>query len=175
VLSPEASGPPLAAVYASMAGLSFVRAVKVYDRARPQVPGTWRGTVVGDVKVPSATKKTEHYFAIPEGSIAARDRVVIFDDVGFTGRTRNACIQLIEKQGARVTAIVNVVEKAYGEQKNIALNSKAILGISGFEPETDRTCKLTVSELLLEHLQTPRVVSGVSYAPKRSLLALREH
>ena len=85
VLSPEASGPPLAAVYASMAGLSFVRAVKVYDKARPQVPGTWRGTVVGDVKVPSATKKTEHYFAVPEGSISAEDRVIIFDDVGFTG------------------------------------------------------------------------------------------
>jgi len=174
VLSPEASGPPLAAVYASMAGLSFVRAVKVYDKARPQVPGTWRGTVVGDVKVPSATKKTEHYFAIPEGSIIAGDLVVIFDDVGFTGRTRNACIQLIGKVGAKVSAIVNVVEKSYGEPRSLTLNSKAILGITGFEPETDKTCRLSIDELLLEHLKTPRIVGGVNYAPKRSLSTLRE-
>jgi len=174
VLSPEASGPPLAAVYASMAGLSFVRAVKVYDKARPQVPGTWRGTVLGDVKVPSATKKTEHYFAIPEGSIFAGDRVVIFDDVGFTGRTRNACIQLIEKAGAKVSAIVNVVEKLYGEPRNLTVNSRAILGITGFEPETDKTCRLKINELLLEPLKTPRIVGGVNYAPKRSLSTLRE-
>ncbi|MGA8904471.1 MAG: phosphoribosyltransferase family protein [Candidatus Bathyarchaeia archaeon] len=173
VLSPEASGPPLAAVYASMAGLSFVRAVKVYDKARPQVPGTWRGTVVGDVKVPSATKKTEHYFAVPEGSITAEDRVVIFDDVGFTGRTRNACIQLIEKQGAKVSAIVNVIEKAYGEQRNVTVKSKAILGITGFEPETDTTCRLKINELLLERLETPRIVRGVKYEPKRLLSTLR--
>ena len=174
VLSPEASGPPLAAVYASMAGLGFVRAVKVYDRARPQVPGTWRGTVVGDVKVPSATKKTEHYFAMPEGSIIAGDRVVIFDDIGFTGRTRNACIQLIEKVGAKVSTIVNVVEKSYGEPRNLTVNSKAILGITGFEPETDKTWRLKIDELLLEHLKTPRTVGGVNYAPKRSLSTLRE-
>ena len=174
VLSPEASGPPLAAVYASMAGLSFVRAVKVYDKAKPQVPGTWRGIVLGDVKVPSATKKTEHYFAIPEGSIIPGDRVVIFDDVGFTGRTRNACIQLIEKVGAKVSAIVNVVEKMYGEPRNLTVNSKAILRITGFEPETDRTCKLKIDELLLEHLKTPRMVGGVNYAPKRSLSTLPE-
>jgi adenine/guanine phosphoribosyltransferase-like PRPP-binding protein len=174
VLSPEASGPPLAAVYASMAGLSFVRAVKVYDKARPQVPGTWRGTVMGDVKVPSATKKTEHYFAIPEGSIIAGDRVVIFDDVGFTGRTRNACIQLIEKVGARVSAIVNVVEKSYGEPRNLTVNSRAIVGITGFEPETDKTCRLKINELLLEPLKAPRIVGGVNYAPERSLSTLRE-
>lgn len=174
VLSPEASGPPLAAVYASMAGLSFVRAVKVYDKARPQVPGTWRGIVLGDVKVPSATKKTEHYFAIPEGSIIPGDRVVIFDDVGFTGRTRNACIQLIEKVGAKASAIVNVVEKAYGEPRNLPVNSKAILAITGFEPETDKTCRLKIDELLLEHLKTPRMVGGVNYAPKRSLSTLRD-
>lgn len=174
VLSPEASGPPLAAVYASMAGLSFVRAVKVYDKVRPQVPATWRGTVVGDVKVPSATKKTEHYFAIPEGSIIAGDRVVIFDDVGFTGRTRNACIQLIEKVGAKVSAIVNVIEKSYGEPRSLTVNSKAILGITGFEPETDKTCRLKIDELLLEYLKTPRIVGGVNYAPKRSLSTLRE-
>ena len=173
VLSPEASGPPLAAVYASMAGLSFVRAVKVYDKARPQVPGSWRGTVVGDVKVPSATKKTEHYFVIPEGSIIAGDRVVIFDDVGFTGRTRNACIQLIEKVGAKVSTIVNVVEKSYGEPRNLTVNSKAILGITGFEPETDKTCRLKIDELLLKRLKAPRMVDGVNYAPKRSLSTLR--
>jgi hypothetical protein len=61
VLSPEASGPPLAAVYASMAGLSFVRAVKVYDRSHSQVPASWRGAIVGDEKVRSATKGTENY------------------------------------------------------------------------------------------------------------------
>ncbi len=173
VLSPEASGPPLAAVYASMAGLSFVRAVKVFDRAKPQVPGTWRGTIVGDVKVPSATKKNEHYFAVPQGSVTADDRVIIFDDVGFTGRTRSACIQLIEKIGARVSAIVNVVEKCYGETRNLPVNSKAILGIIGFEPETDRTCRLKINELLMEKLQSPRIISGVKYEPNRSLSTLR--
>ena len=169
VLSPEASGPPLAAVYASMAGLSFVRAVKIYDRARPQVPGTWRGTIVGDVKVPSATKKTEHYFAVPEGSVTAEDRVVIFDDVGFTGRTRSACIQLIEKIGAKVEGIVNVVEKSYGEPRDVEVPSRAILGITGYEPETETACRLTINELLMERLPSPRMVSGVKYEPKRSL------
>ncbi len=173
VLSPEASGPPLAAVYASMAGLSFVRAVKVYDRANPQVPGTWRGIIVGDVKVPSATKKTEHYFAIPEGSVTPEDHVIIFDDVGFTGRTRTACVQLIEKVGAKVSAIVNVVEKSYGETRNLTVDSKAILGISGFEPETEKTCRLKINELLMERLDTPRIVSGVKYEPNRSLSTLR--
>jgi adenine/guanine phosphoribosyltransferase-like PRPP-binding protein len=174
VLSPEASGPPLAAVYASMSGLNFVRAVKVYDRKRPQVPGTWRGRVIGDVQVPSATKKTEHYFAVPEGSISAEDRVIIFDDVGFTGRTRAACIQLVEKIGARVSAIVNVVEKAYGEPRGVTIDSKAILRITGFEPESNSTCKLTISELLMEKLQPPRIVSGVRYEPSRSLSALHQ-
>ncbi len=173
VLSPEASGPPLAAVFASMAGLSFVRAVKVFDKMRPQVPGTWRGTIVGDVKVPSATKKTEHYFAVPEGSVTAGDRVIIFDDVGFTGRTRNACIQLIEKIGAKVSAIVNVVEKSYGEERTMTVDSRAILGISGFEPETDRACRLKINELLMEKLPSPRIVSGVTFEPKRSLSAIR--
>ena len=173
VLSPEASGPPLAAVYASMAGLSFVRAVKVYDKAKPQVPGTWRGTIVGDVKVPSATKKTEHYFAIPEGAMTPEDHVIIFDDVGFTGRTRTACVQLIEKVGAKVSAIVNVVEKSYGEPRNVTVNSRAILGITGFEPETEKTCRLKINELLMERLDSPRIVSGVKYEPKRSLSTLR--
>jgi adenine/guanine phosphoribosyltransferase-like PRPP-binding protein len=173
VLSPEASGPPLAAVYASTAGLSFVRAVKVYDKSKPQVPGTWRGTVVGDIQVPSATKKTEHYFAVPEGSIASDDRVIIFDDIGFTGRTRNACIQLVEKMGARVSAIVNVIEKSYGEPKNVTVNSKAVLGITGFEAETNESCRLTINELLMERLSTPRVIHGVRYERKRSLSTLQ--
>jgi adenine/guanine phosphoribosyltransferase-like PRPP-binding protein len=173
VLSPEASGPPLAAVYASMSGLSFVRAVKVNDRANPQVPGTWRGTLVGDVKVPSATKKTEHYFAVPEGAIAPEDRVIIFDDVGFTGRTRNACVQLVEKLGAKVSAIVNVVEKAYGEQRDVEINSRAILGISGFEPTSDKTCDLVINELLMERLGTPRTIHEVKYESNRSLSTLR--
>ena len=169
VLSPEASGPPLAAVYASSAGLSFVRAVKVYDKAHPQVPGTWRGTVVGDVEVPSATKKTVHHFAIPKGSVEPDDRVIIFDDVGFTGRTRNACIQLVQKVGAKVSAIVNVVEKSYGEPRSVTLDSKAVLGIAGFEPETDHTCTIRLNELLLERLDSPRLVHGVKFEPNRSL------
>ncbi len=173
VLSPEASGPPLAAVYASMAGLSFVRAVKVYDKSKPQVPRTWRGAVIGDVQVPSATKKTEHYFAVPQGSIVTDDRVVIFDDVGFTGRTRNACIQLVEKLGAKVSAIVNVVEKSYGEPRNVVIDSKAVLGITGFEPETNSTCKLSINELLMERLGSPRIVQGVRYEPSRSLSTLQ--
>ena len=173
VLSPEASGPPLAAVYASMAGLSFVRAVKVYDKVKPQVPATWRGSVVGDERVPSATKKTEHYFAIPEGSMGQGDRVIIFDDVGFTGRTRSACVQLVEKAGARVSAIVSVVEKAYGARRDITVNSKAILGIAGFKPETDQTCALIIDELFMERLDSPRLVTSVRYEPERSLSTLR--
>jgi len=173
VLSPESSGPPLAAVYASSAGLSFVRAVKVLDKSHPQVPGTWRGTVVGDVQVPSATKKTVHHFAIPENSIGPDDRVVIFDDVGFTGRTRSACIQLVEKVGAKVSAIVNVVEKAYGEPRNVPIASKAVLGIAGFEPETDNTCLLRLNELLLERLDAPRLIHSVKFEPKRTLSTVR--
>jgi adenine/guanine phosphoribosyltransferase-like PRPP-binding protein len=172
VLSPESSGPPLAAVYASSAGLSFVRAVKVYDKLHPQVPGTWRGTIIGDVPVPSATKKTVHHFVIPQGSIGPDDRVVIFDDVGFTGRTRNACIQLIEKVGAKVSAIVNVVEKSYGEP-SVAADSKAVLGIAGFEPETNHTCMLRLNELLLERLELPKLVHGVKFEPNRSLSTIR--
>ncbi len=173
VLSPEASGPPLAAVYASMAGVSFVRAVKIYDPTRPQVPGTWRGTVVGDVKVPSATKGTEHYFAIPQGSVSPNDRVIIFDDVGFTGRTRRACIQLVEKLGAKVSAIVNVIEKSYGEHRDVEVDSRALLGITGFEPVSDDKCDLTINELLMERLSTPRIVHGVAYQPKRTLSSIR--
>jgi adenine/guanine phosphoribosyltransferase-like PRPP-binding protein len=173
VLSPEASGPPLAAVYASMAGLKFVRAVKVYDRSEPRVPATWRGTIIGDVQVPSATKKTEHYFAIPQNSIEKDDRVIIFDDIGFTGRTRNACIQLIEKTGARVSAIINVIEKSYGNTRGAPEGTMAILGVIGFEPDSSTTCKLQLNELLMERLDPPRIVSGVQYEPNRYLSNLR--
>ncbi len=173
VLSPESSGPPLAAVYASTAGLSFVRAVKVYNRLQPQVPATWRGTVIGDLQVLSATKKTEHYFAVPQGSIVEGDRVIIFDDVGFTGRTRNACIQLVEKMGAKVSAIVNVIEKSYGQPKNVAMDCKAVLGIMGYEQETAETCTLSINELLMEPLASPRVVHGVRYEPNRFLSTIR--
>jgi orotate phosphoribosyltransferase len=128
---------------------------------------------VGDVKVPSATKKTEHYFAVPEGAIAPEDLVIIFDDVGFTGRTRNACVQLVEKLGAKVSAIVNVVEKAYGEQRDVEINSRAILGISGFEPTSDKTCDLVINELLMERLGTPRTIHEVKYESNRSLSTLR--
>jgi len=173
VLSPESSGPPLAAVYASMAGLNFVRAVKVYDRSKPAVPATWRGAVIGDVQVPSATKKTEHYFAVPSGSLVKGDRVVIFDDVGFTGRTRNACLQLVEKVGAKVSAIVNVIEKSYGAPANVGAKQMAILGIRGFEPDTAKTCKLRVDELLTERLEPPKIIQGVSYESNRSLSTIR--
>ena len=173
VLSPESSGPPLAAVYASMAGLNFVRAVKVYDRSKPQVPATWRGTIIGDVQVPSATKKTQHYFAVPKGSINAGDRVILFDDIGFTGKTRNACIQLVEKAGAKVSAVVNVIEKSYGAETDIREREMSILRIRAFEPETSASCKLTVDELLTERLDPPRIVHGVSYEANRSLSTLR--
>jgi len=171
VLSPESSGPPLAAVYASMSGLSFVRAVKVYDRSNPRVPATWRGTVIGDQQVPSATKQTKHYFAIPSGSIGRDDKVIIFDDVGFTGNTRGACVQLIEKTGAKVSAIVNVIEKSYGGSSS-EVKGKAILGLGGFEPETATSCKLIVDELLMERLDPPKLIHNVSYEPNRSLSAL---
>jgi len=173
VLSPESSGPPLAAVYASMSGLKFVRAVKVYDSTKPAVPATWRGTIIGDVQVPSATKKTQHWFAVPKGSIVKDDRVVVFDDVGFTGRTRNACIQLVEKTGAKVSAVVNVIEKSYGSTRGADVRGMAILGIEGFEPETETTCKLAIGELLTERLDPPRVIRGISFEPHRSLSALQ--
>ena len=171
VLSPEASGPPLAAVFATMAGLNFVRGVKVYDKAHPHVPRTWRGTIIGDVRVPSATKKTEHYFAVPKGAISPRDQVVIFDDVGFTGRTRNACIQLIESLDAKVSGIVNIIEKSYGEP-DVPLESRSILRIEGFKPESDTTCSLVLNQLLMKRLDTPRTIRGVYYEPKRSLSTL---
>jgi len=173
VLSPESSGPPLAAVYASMAGLKFVRAVKVYDRMKPQVPATWRGTIAGDLQVTSATKKNQHYFAIPAGSIVEDDSVIIFDDVGFTGKTRNACIQLVEKAGAKVSAVVNVIEKLYGAQREVGVRGMAILGLSGFKPETAATCKLTINELLMERLDPPRIVDGVRYESHRSLSSVQ--
>ncbi len=173
VLSPESSGPPLAAVYASIAGLKFVRAVKVYDRMKPQVPATWRGKILGDLEVESATKKTKHYFAIPEGSIVQNDSVIIFDDVGFTGQTRNACIQLVQKTGATVSAVVNVIEKSYEARREVGTKGMAILGIKGFEPETATTCKLSINELLTERLDPPRIVAGVNYQPNRSLSSLQ--
>jgi adenine/guanine phosphoribosyltransferase-like PRPP-binding protein len=172
VLSPEASGPPLAAVYASMAGLSFVRAVKVYDKADSQVPATWRGAIVGDEKVQSATKRTENYFAIPEGAIGPDDHVIIFDDVGFTGRTRRAVVQLVEKTGAKVTSIVNVIEKFYGEQRDAPVNARAILGIGGFEPQGDKSCSIKIIELFMERLGSPTVLHGVRYEPGRSLATI---
>jgi len=173
VISPEASGPPLAAVYASMAGLNFVRAVKVYDRSHSQLPASWRGAVVGDIKVRSATKGTENYFAVPEGVIGPNDRVIIFDDVGFTGRTRKAVVQLVEKTGAKVSSIVNVIEKFYGESRDVDINARAILGIAGFQPEGQNTCSITVTELFMDRLGSPRIIRGVKYAPERSLSSIR--
>ena len=173
VISPEASGPPLAAVYASMAGLNFVRAVKVYDRSHSQLPASWRGAVVGDTKVRSATKGTENYFAVPEGAIGPDDRVIIFDDVGFTGRTRKAVVQLVEKTGAKVSSIVNVIEKFYGESRDVDVNARAILGIAGFQPESQSTCSITVTELFMDRLGSLRTIRGVKYEPGRSLSSVR--
>jgi len=173
VLSPEASGPPLAAVYASMTGLSFVRAVKVYDKRESQIPSSWRGAIVGDEEVRSATKGTENYFAIPEGAIGPEDRVIVFDDVGFTGRTRRAVVQLVEKTGAKVSSIVNVIEKFYGGPREVVPNARAILGIEGFQPENGRLCSITIPELFLERLESPIVVHGVTYEPTRSLSTVR--
>jgi len=172
VLSPEASGPPLAAVYASMAGLSFVRAVKVYDKSHSQVPASWRGAIVGDEKVRSATKGTENYFAIPQDAIGPDDRVIIFDDVGFTGKTRKAVVQLVEKTGARISSIVNVIEKFYGEPRDTVANARAILGIAGFRPKGEKDCCITVTELFMERLKSPKTVDGVRYEPGRSLSSI---
>ena len=172
IVSPEASGPPLAAVYASMTGLSFVRAVKVYDKTGTQLPSTWRGAIVGDEKVRSATKGTENYFAIPEGAIEPGDRVIIFDDVGFTGRTRRAVIQLVEKAGANVHSIVNVIEKFYGESRETISKARAILGIGGFDPETEKTCSITITELFMERLDSPKILHGVKYDSARALASI---
>lgn len=173
VVSPEASGPPLAAVYASMAGLNFVRAVKVYDKSHSQLPTSWRGAIVGDEKVRSATKGTENYFAIPEGAIQPDDRVIIFDDVGFTGRTRKAVVQLVEKAGAKVSSIVNVIEKFYGEPRETVAHARSILGISGFQPEGEKSCSLMITELFMERLESPKTLHGVRYEPGRSLSTVR--
>jgi adenine/guanine phosphoribosyltransferase-like PRPP-binding protein len=169
VVSPEASGPPLAAVYASMAGLNFVRAVKVYDKSHTQLPLSWRGAIVGDEKVRSATKGTENYFAIPQGAIGSDDRVIIFDDVGFTGRTRKAVVQLVEKAGAKVGSIVNVIEKFYGEPREAVAHARSILGIGGFQPEGEKSCSIMITELFMERLDPPRAVHGVRYERGRSL------
>jgi len=173
IISPEASGPPLAAVYASMAGLSFVRAVKVYDKAETGLPATWRGAIVGDEKVRSATKGTENYFAVPEGAIGPRDRVIIFDDVGFTGRTRRAVAQLVEKTGAKITSIVNVIEKFYGESRETVPNARAILGIGGFQPEDEKRCSIEITELFMEGLGSPKTLRGVRYDSSRALSSIR--
>ena len=124
--------------------------------------------------MPSATKSTEHYFAVPEGAIGSDDRVLIFDDVGFTGRTRNACMQLVEKLGAQVSAIVNVVEKSYGEPRDVEVESSAVLGIQGFEPTGEHTCDLKINELLMARLENTKIVHGVRYEPKRSLSTLSQ-
>ena len=172
VLSPEASGPPLAAVYASMAGLNFVRAVKVYDKSNSQVPASWRGAVVGDEKVRSATKGTENYFAIPQGAIGPEDRVIIFDDVGFTGKTRKAVVQLVEKSGAKISSIVNVIDKFYGETRDPVANAHAILGISGFQPKGQKECSITINELFLERLDLPKTIDRVRHEQGRSLSSI---
>lgn len=53
------------------------------------------------------------------------------------------------------------------------VDSRAILGISGFEPTGEKTCDLMINELLMERLRTPRIVHDVRYEAKRSLSTLR--
>jgi hypothetical protein len=79
----------------------------------------------------------------------------------------------VEKAGAKVSAVVNVIEKSYGGPMQVGVRGMAILGISGFTPESDRTCKLAVNELLMQRLDPPRIIDGVSYEPHRSLSSLQ--
>ena len=105
-------------------------------------------------------------------AIEPGDRVIIFDDVGFTGRTRRAVIQLVEKTGASVHSIVNIIEKFYGESRETISNAKAILGIGGFEPETEKTCSIAITELLMERLDSPKILHGVKYDSARALASI---
>lgn len=52
--------------------------------------------------------------------------------------------------------------------------SESLVAVDRYQqPETDRTCRLKISELLMEKLQSPRIISGVKYEPNRSLSTLR--
>jgi len=55
----------------------------------------------------------------------------------------------------------------------VEVDSKALLGITGFKPINDDTCDLAINELLMERLSTPRIVHGVAYQPKRTLSSIR--
>ncbi len=170
VVSPEASGPPIGALFAGMTGLSFIRAIKVSDRTNPNVPASWRGFVVSDTSVVSPTKKVKFFFAIPEGALQDGDQVLLFDDIGFTGNTRLAIVELVEKAGAKVTGIVNIVEKFYAKDRREDIpNLKAVIGIDGYEPTGERTCRLFLRELFTEKCEPPQIVEGVAYDPERSL------
>jgi hypothetical protein len=79
----------------------------------------------------------------------------------------------VEKIGAKVSSIVNVIEKSYGARSNVGVEGMAILGIRGFEPEAATACSLTIDELLAERLDPPRIVHGVSYESNRSLSTLQ--
>jgi hypothetical protein len=78
----------------------------------------------------------------------------------------------VEKTGAKISSIVNVIEKFYGEPRETVANARAILGIGGFQPKGQKECSITVTELFMERLESPKVVHGVRYEPGRSLSSI---
>jgi hypothetical protein len=67
---------------------------------------------------------------------------------------------------------VNVIEKFYGESRGTIANARAILGIGGFQPKGQKDCSITVTELFLERLESPKTVDGVRYESGRSLSSI---
>ena len=88
-------------------------------------------------------------------------------------QTSSACVQLIEKAGAKVSAVVNFIEKPNGARKQFAGRGRAVLGTSGLEPDTPKTCKLAVNELLKERLDPPGIMYALSYEAHRSLSSVQ--
>jgi hypothetical protein len=66
-----------------------------------------------------------------------------------------------------------VIEKFYGESRETVANAKAILGIGGFQPESENTCSITITELFMERLGSPRTLRGVRYDSSRALSSIR--
>jgi len=64
---------------------------------------------------------------------------------------------------------VNVIEKFYGEPRETVAHARSILGIGGFQPEDEKSCSITITELFMERLDPPKVVHGVRYERGRSL------
>jgi len=67
---------------------------------------------------------------------------------------------------------VNVIEKFYGESRDVDVNARAILGIDGFQPQGQNACSISVTELFLDRLESPRIIHGVKYEPGRSLSSI---